>query len=216
MKQKPFLVVSLLFALAAAGMAMWLYPHLPGRIPSHWNLRGEVDGWQSRLLGAAMPTLMVSVTAVVGLILPLISPRRFRIKPFAGVYFLLLLAVEAMMLVTGLATLLASAGYDIPVHAISLSAVGVLLIIMGNYMGKVRKNFFIGIRTPWTLADDDVWERTHRLGGRLFMLAGVLFLLAGVAGGMTWVAIVAVVLAAIVPIVYSLVTYLRLKRRHHS
>ncbi len=215
MKRSHFLAVSAVLVLIAAAVAAWLYPHLPARVPSHWDASGHVDGYTTRLHGAMLPALMLAGTALVGVVLPLISPRRFAITPFAKVYFGLLLVVEGFMLVTGLAVLLAAAGHDVPVVAITLLGTGVLFLVLGNYMGKMRKNFFIGIRTPWTLADDDVWERTHRLGGRLFMLVGVLFLVAGVVGGMTWVPVAAIVIAAVIPIVYSWVAYVRVQRRRH-
>jgi uncharacterized membrane protein len=82
---------------------------------------------------------------------------------------------------------------------------GALFLIPGNYMGKLRKNFFIGIRTPWMLASDAVWERTHRLGGWLFMLAGVLAIAGTLAGVPAWWAIVVLLAVALIPAIYSLV-----------
>jgi uncharacterized membrane protein len=80
-------------------------------------------------------------------------------------------------------------------------------MVMGNYMGKLRKNFFAGIRTPWTLANDEVWERTHRMAGWVFMLAGLVTVIAAFAGAPLMVAIYVLVGAALIPAIYSYVIY---------
>jgi len=121
-----------------------------------------------------------------------------------------MLAIQGMVLVIGLAVLLAGAGYALPIPAIAMLAVGVLLMVLGNYMGKLRKNFFIGIRTPWTLASDAVWERTHRLAGWLFVLAGVVVVAGVLLGAAIWLPLAAIVAATLIPVVYSLWIYRRL------
>jgi uncharacterized membrane protein len=92
-------------------------------------------------------------------------------------------------------------------------AVGLLLIVLGNYMGKLRKNFFVGIRTPWTLASDDVWERTHRMGGRVFVLAGLASVVAALAGAAPGTMLYVLAAAAIVTVAYSYLIY-RLRETH--
>lgn len=87
------------------------------------------------------------------------------------------------------------------------AGVGVLLVVMGSFLGKVTKNFFVGIRTPWTLASDEVWLRTHRLGGKLLVLAGVATLISGLLGGGPIPLLVAVLIAAVVPVAYSYFIY---------
>ncbi|HET6586304.1 MAG TPA: SdpI family protein [Oleiagrimonas sp.] len=214
MKFTRSLMVSAIFILIAVGMAVWLYPELPARVPSHWNVHGQVDRYMPRFWAAVMPALMILGGAILMVVLPLISPRRFAITPFGRIYVLVMLVVQAFMLVVGVTVLLAGAGYAVPVPLIAMLAVGVLLMVLGNYMGKLRKNFFMGIRTPWTLASDAVWERTHRLGGWTFMLGGVVLIVGALAGGMLWPVIVAVVIAAVIPMVYSFVIYRRLEGRH--
>ena len=206
-RAKSTLVVSALFVLIAVAAAVWLYPRLPAQAPTHWDLHGNGNGTMPRLWGAAFPALSVLGVALVSGILPMISPRGFEIAPFAAVYSLLMLAVQGVILVVGLSALLAGAGYAVPIQTMSMLAIGVLCMVLGNYMGKLRKNFFIGIRTPWTLASDAVWERTHRLGGWVFVLAGLLLVLGAVAGLPPWLKLAVLVLAALIPCVYSYVIY---------
>lgn len=204
---KSTLTVSALFVLIAVVAAVWLYPQLPSQVPTHWDLHGNVNGTMPRFWGAAFPALMILGLAVLTAVLPVISPRSFEITPFASVYNLLMLAVQGVMLFIGLSMLLAGAGYVVPMPTIAALALGVLFMVLGNYMGKLRKNFFVGIRTPWTLASDAVWERTHRLGGRVFVLAGLLLVVGAMAGAPLWIVVSVVVAAALIPCVYSYVIY---------
>ena len=91
------------------------------------------------------------------------------------------------------------------------AGVGLLLVVLGNFMGKLTKNFFVGIRTPWTLASDEVWLRTHRLGGKLFVLAGAGLFVAGLSGAGHVAILLAVVVAAGIPVAYSYVVYRKLE-----
>jgi uncharacterized membrane protein len=94
--------------------------------------------------------------------------------------------------------------------------VGALLMVIGNFMGKFRKNFFVGIRTPWTLTSDVVWERTHRLAGWLFVLAGLVWIVGGLVHASPVVLVVAALAAGFVPAVYSYFLYRRVERHPHS
>lgn len=204
------LVVSAVFFLIAVIAAVWLYPQLPAQVPTHWDLQGHANGSLPRFWGAAFPALMMLSLSVLTPLLPRISPRRFEITPFVHVYGIVMLAIQGVMLVVGLSALLSAAGYALPMPTIAMLSVGVLLMVLGNYMGKLRKNFFIGIRTPWTLVSDAVWERTHRLGGWLFMLAGLVMVVGVLIGAPAWLVPTVIAVAALIPCVYSYLVYRRL------
>lgn len=211
MKPARTLFISALFVLILLAAFVWLSPHMPARVPTHWNAQGQVNGYMSPLGAMLTPMIVIAVLAVLTLLLPAISPRGFAITPFGSIFALIMLAVQAFVLVTALAVLLNAAGHPVQMPLISMLGIGALLMVIGNYMGKVRKNFFIGIRTPWTLASDAVWERTHRVGGWLLMLAGAVGIALALAGG-SLVVLVAIVLGvALVLTVYSYVAYRRLE-----
>lgn len=216
MKSSRSWIVSAVFVLTALAVGAWLYPHMPLRVATHWGRGGQVDGWSARWVAVGIWPLVIAGLAAIAWLLPAISPRKFEIKPFANTWSVLMLAVQAFMLVVGVCAMLAAAGYAVPMPLIASLAVGVLLMVLGNYMGKLRKNFFIGIRTPWTLASDAVWERTHRLAGWLFVLAGIAWVGLSLtpAAQTTWPLAVLVVGAAMIPYVYSYFVYRRLERRH--
>ncbi len=214
MTVKRSVLVSLIFFGIAVVVAVWLYPRLPAQVAVHWDRNGRVNNHMPRLLGAAFPALLILAIAVLTWVLPAISPRHFEIRPFARVFLLLMLATQALVLVLGLDTLLAAAGYVVHMREIGMLGAGALLMILGNYMGKLRKNFFVGIRSPWTLASDTVWERTHRMAGWVFMVAGLLAVVLILAGSPQWLTLTLFIAAGLTPYGYSLVIYKRLERDH--
>jgi uncharacterized membrane protein len=121
----------------------------------------------------------------------------------------------AFLMVVNALALLAAAGAGVSIARVVPIATGALFMVMGNVLGKFRKNFLVGIRTPWTLASDEVWLRTHRLGGRLFVIAGALLVIAGTIGGPATIAAIPALalLAAVPPVIYSFVIYRRLEAR---
>jgi uncharacterized membrane protein len=216
MKPARTLIVSAIFVVIAIGVAIWLYPRLPARVPVHWDIGGQANGYTSRPWAVAMWPLVILGLAVLTVVLPRISPRKFEIEPFVGIYGALMLVTQGVMLVIGMTALLASAGYALPMSTIAPLAVGVLLMVLGNYMGKLRRNFFMGIRTPWTLASEAVWERTHRLAGWLFVLGGVVMVVAALAGAVRGWLLAVILVVVLIPAAYSYVIYQRLEGRGPS
>ncbi|MGN6322265.1 MAG: SdpI family protein [Dyella sp.] len=214
MKPARTLFISALFVLILLLAFVWLSPHMPARVPTHWNAQGQVNGYMSPLGAMLTPMIVIAVLAMLTLLLPAISPRGFAIMPFGSIFALIMLAVQAFVLVTALAVLLNAAGHPVQMPLISMLGIGALLMIVGNYLGKLRKNFFIGIRTPWTLASDAVWERTHRVGGWLFMLAGAAGIALALAGGPLGVLVAIVLGVALALTVYSYIAYRRLELHH--
>jgi len=215
MKPVRTLIVSAVFVVIAVGVAVWLYPHMPMRVPTHWDINGQPNGYSSRFWGAAMWPLLIFGLAALTVVLPRISPKGFGMESFAGVFGLMMLVVQGVVLVHGIAAMLAGAGHAVPMTIIVHLSFGVLLMVLGNYMGKLRRNFFAGIRTPWTLASEAVWERTHRLAGWLFVLAGVVMVIAAPFHAMRL--LLGVVLSAcLIPVAYSYFIYRRLEGRHSS
>ncbi len=202
--------ITLAVVLAMGMIAVFFAPHLPDPVPTHWNAAGQVDGWTPKPWGVWLFPVLAAGLLVLFMLLPVISPRGFRLDTARRAYDIVVFVVLAFLAGVQLLAYLGAMGQGPAIeHAVPLM-LGVLFIVLGNYLGKFPKNFFVGIRTPWTLASDEVWNRTHRLGGRTFMLAGVLiavnvFLQLGTAFTISVVAV-----AAGVPIVYSLLLYRKL------
>ena len=200
-------VLSLIFIAITIAVAAYLYPSLPDEIPTHWNLQGEVDDYTPKPWGVMiMPRAAVFVFLIMKII-PIISPKGFRTDQFRGVVNIFTVTLVGFMSAVALLVLLAASGRDVHMNEMVFAGMGLLFIVLGNYLGKVRKNFFIGIRTPWTLASDEVWSRTHRLGGWLFVLIGFfMFLNAFVQFPEGWL-IGSIVVVVLIPVIYSYFIY---------
>ncbi len=200
----------LVFVLSGLVVAAFvIFPLLPERVPMHWNAAGEVDRYGSRFTGAfAIPFLTVGIYVGM-LLLPLIDPRRANYTKFQTAYRALRTGLVLFLTVLYAAVTASALGYDVNISRVIPMALGVFFIIIGNYLTQVRHNYFVGIRTPWTLASEEVWRRTHRLGGFLFVAAGIISIFAALVPGPLsfWVTIAAVIGAAVVAVVYSAVLY---------
>lgn len=204
-------VLCLLFIAIAIAVAAYLYPDLPEQIPTHWNIHGEVDDYTAKPWGVIILPLAAIFSFAIMRIIPAISPRGFRTDKFLDVINVFTVTIVGFMSAVAILVLLEANGQNVRINEMIFAGVGLMFIVLGNYMGKVRKNFFIGIRTPWTLASDEVWSRTHRLGGRAFMLLGVFMLLNVFVRFPPGVLIASIVAIALVPIIYSYVLYRRIE-----
>ena len=204
-------VICLLFIATVIAIACFLYSELPQQIPTHWNIEGEIDDYTEKPWGViVMPLVAILAFAIMRLI-PVISPKGFRTDKFMDVINVFTVTLVGFLSGVGILVLLQASGRDVHINAMIFAGIGLLLIVLGNYMGKIRKNFFIGIRTPWTLASDEVWSRTHRLGGRVFVLLGLFLMLNSFFDFReAWLAGV-IVVTALIPFVYSFLLYRRLE-----
>jgi len=212
MKRNYFLIAALII-LATLIATIVVYPDLPSRIPAHWNFRGEVnrygDKWEAFLMPATM-AFFVLLFAVM----PWLSPRRFEVSTFRSTYLYIMVVVVAFLAYLHALVLWAALSKPLDMNRALMGAAFLSLALLGNVLGKVRRNFFIGVRTPWTLASEKVWDATHRFAAKVFVIAGLLGLLSvAVADGLKieWVILIA---AALASVLYSLVYYKRLERRN--
>lgn len=188
---------------------IYFYAHFPERVITHWNYAGEPNGFSSRAVGALMIPGILTGMYLLFLVLPLLDPKRERYASFAKVYHVvktvILLVLLSIFIITGLVNL----GAPIKVSVAVPLIIGVLFVVLGNYMGKIKQNWFIGFRMPWTLSSENVWNKTHRLGGWCMMAFGLILiltpLLPAVVGMPLFIAGIAGV--GIVPMVYSYIIY---------
>ncbi len=173
MKTSKFLVTASILSLIGTAAA---YFYLPDTIPLHWDFEGRVDNWGPRWSILALGCLPLGVALLMAW-LPRIDPRREAYTKHAKTYEIL--QVVLVLVMTGLVwiTVAAALGSTMDVSLAVRILIGVLFIVMGNYLGRLKRNYFVGIKTPWALADDEVWRRTHRRGALVFMIMGASFLL---------------------------------------
>ncbi len=204
---------SVLFIAAMFAYSLWLYPSLPDRVPTHWNWKGEVDGWSSKPFGAFFLPGMTAGLWLLFLALPWLSPRGFKIEPFRATYNILVVMVLALMAYIHFVALQAALQPNMDMARAFIGGIFALFGGIGVLLGRVKRNFWVGVRTPWTLASDAVWDSTHRLAARLYSLTGFGCALAVFAGVPTAVCFVMFITLIFVPVVYSLVLYKRLEKQ---
>ena len=169
-------LISALVIVLMVGLSAWAWVQLPAdaSLPVHWNAAGEADRYGGK---AEALLLLPAVTIGVLLLFTLIryiDPLRANIERSGQAYRAVLLGTLFFMAVLHTGAVLSALGYPINVGLLAAPAVGLMFVIMGNYMGKIRRNYMFGVRTPWTLASDLAWNKTHRITGKLFVLSGLL------------------------------------------
>lgn len=173
----PYLIVAL-----AAIASLLSFAQLPDRIPTHWGSNGEANGWSSRGWGVSVIPLVLVLLALLMRWLPRIDPRRANYAKFAGTFEAIFITIMLFVLVVHFAILAVGLGYPVRIERWVPVGIGLLLIVLGNVLPRARPNWFVGIRTPWTLSSDRVWEKTHRLAGYVFVIAGIIVAIIGMTG----------------------------------
>ncbi|MBT3323214.1 MAG: DUF1648 domain-containing protein [Anaerolineae bacterium] len=178
---KNILIFSVVVFLFTIALTIWAWGKIPtdAQIPIHWNIKGEVDKYANKFFGLLNGPLSVFLLTLLLTFIPRIEPRIENLqqsqKAYQAVWGAILVFIASLHIVTTLAAL----GYEENISMMMAFLLGTLFIAIGNYLGKIRSNFMFGIRTPWTLHSEVSWNKTHRLGGWLFMLIGLLVFLSG-------------------------------------
>ncbi len=179
-----------------------VWDQVPGEIPSHWNLSGEIDGYTKPWV---FPIMLIGVYLLM-LFIPRIDPRKQNYDIFSSSYYRIRIGIMTFLsLIFGISIAI-STGIDFPMNRVIVIAVLALISFMGNYLGTIRPNWFIGVRTPWTLENEEVWRKTHLLAGRFWFWGGLLgillmFLLPATLFFALLIAIVVII--SLTPILYS-------------
>lgn len=168
--------VGLLFLTLA--LAFWAYPQLPEQVITHWNFNGEADGWSSRLFHSLFfPGLVLFIYFLLTFI-PKFDPMSERYQEFSKAYLVIRNLILSVIFIIFLAATLVNLGYNLNIGIIVATVIGLLMITLGFYFRKIKRNFFVGIRTSWTISSEKVWDKTHHLGSYLFVTWGLLLIAA--------------------------------------
>ena len=211
-----WLAVALTVGTILASVA--LYPSLPEKIPIHWNSRGEVDGYGTKPVGLfVLPATMVGFLAFFRL-LPWLSPKDFKIEPFASTFQYIIVTVIGLFAYIHAVAMLSTWRHVAGARRfdsgrVLYAGMFLFLALIGNVLGKVRKNFYVGVRVPWTLASDRVWNDTHRLAAWTLVAGSLIGFLIAVTGMPLLLAFATLIVSALIPVVYSFVHYKQLERR---
>jgi len=207
-------------AFAGSGYVyLFHYDRLPDPMPTHWNVEGEPDQWTPRALGFRLNFLLVPAV-MAGMVLltpalPWLSPKSFDLDRFRTTYEYIMFLVVALFGVIHLAIAVTLLDPEQSRNRLFVGGFMLFFALIGNVMGQVRRNFYVGVRTPWTLASETVWNQTHRLSAWLFVAFGVLgfFVVMLVPGTEVMIGcFVTLLVVALIPVAYSLILYKRLEK----
>jgi len=175
-----FLVIAGILIFCVSAATLWVRLQVPdgARIPMHWNAKGEINDWGGTGSLWLMPLVMIGMIALFA-VLPRLEPRQGTALLNSKPYLITGLGSLFVLACVQVGVVFTAQGKDFPMIPFIFTLVGLLFVVIGNYLGKIRSNFVIGIRTPWTLSSELSWNKTHRLGGKLFALLGILLIVAG-------------------------------------
>lgn len=211
MKTLQVLIWSVILCVAVVVVGLALSPQFPEQMAVHWNEKGEADGYGSRFMGIWFLPLITIGLSLLLVGIPQIDPLKKNIEKFRSEYNLFILLFVVFFVYMQVITLLFNLGWQFNLLALLTPAFGGFFYYIGVMMGKAKRNFFIGIRTPWTLSHDDVWNETHRVGALGFKISGVLTLLGVIfPEAAIWFMMVPLLLVAFGAVVYSYFVYRKL------
>lgn len=199
------LVFSLIFLSIV--LSIYFYPLLPEKIPSHWNASGKVDSYSNKNLALFIIPAITLLVVLLFAVLPKIDPLKKNYAAFMPYFKGFILIFVAFMFYLHALTIVAGLDFAIKMNYWLMPAISALFLYSALLLKKAKRNWFVGIKTPWTLSSDSVWEKTHALGSKLFVLFAILFLLAGFFEEFFWFAICAVIFLVIVLFAYSYFEY---------
>lgn len=210
-----YLALCIAITVTAFILSAVALPYLPPKVPIHWNIHGQVDGYGSPLFATGLMPIISVAMLLLFAVLPWLSPKQFELDTFRSTYWFIIFVIMTFMVYVHGLTLWSALGHKTDVPRAIFAGLLLMFGLMGNVLGKVRRNFWVGIRTPWTLANDRVWNDTHRLAGRLFVaagLTGVPLLLLPVPVELLFIIVISLIMAAaIIPVAYSAVHYKKLQ-----
>ncbi|MBS3119427.1 SdpI family protein [Candidatus Woesearchaeota archaeon] len=202
--------ILLVIILVSVVLSIYFYPQFPAQIASHWNARGDVNGYMPKFPGLFLMPMLLSVLFVLFSIIPVIDPLKANIRKFREYFEKFIVLLFAFLLYIQLLTIIWNLGVRFDMTLFILPALALLFFYIGILMEKARRNWFIGIRTPWTMSSDKVWANTHRLGSKLYKLVALITI-----AGLFFrqyaliIFIVSAVSVTVITIVYSYIEYRR-------
>jgi len=176
---KPILLIGIVSSLAMLAVSAYAWSQIPpdSKIPIHWNAAGEVDGYTSQAVGLLLlPALSMGMFCLLALTVK-IELRKLNLEQSAKAFTSTAIGLGTLLLFIHITIVAVALGNKVDVVTVITGAVGVLLMVIGNVMGKVRSNYVFGVRTPWTLSSELSWNKTNRLAGKLLMTLGLLILI---------------------------------------
>lgn len=208
MKNKTFLAIILTLILISIAISLIFYHYMPAQIASHWDINGEVNGYLPRFWGVFIIPIMMIVLACLFILIPYIDPLKKNIHLFIKDYYNFITFFILFLLLIHIQVILWNIGIKLKINIILPIFMAILFYYIGNILPKLKRNWTIGIRTPWTLSNDKVWNKTHIFGAKVFKIIALITLLAlFFPKYVLWFIFLPIIIGSIITVVYSYIIY---------
>jgi len=212
MSKRTYFLIAGGIILATLALTLAVLPQLPSQVPVHWNAHNQIDQYGSKwTLVALLPGIMAGTICLMA-VLPWLSPRRFQVDEPRHLYLALMDILLVFLAYFQVLMIVAALGRPLNMTRATFGGICLLFAVMGAVLPRLPRNFYVGIRTPWTIADERVWKATHRFAGKAMMAAGVLAFVLAMVQTSIWPSMVLIMAAALAPVIHSLVFYKQLER----
>ena len=213
MKKNKLFYITMVITFIPIIVNLIAYPHMPDKIPVHWGITGEPNRYGSKMEQLTLSALPLVLFLFLNY-LPSIDPKKESYKKHTGAFSIINFVIILFLIITNLLGLFSALGYNIHFQKVVPVLLGILFIVLGNFMTQLRHNYFFGFRTPWTLASEYVWKKTHRFGGYVFVVIGLVPLSSIFIGSMgMYLFLGAMLIGMALILIYS---YLVFKREKHE
>jgi len=169
-------IIIILIILVSFAVGIYFFPQMPEKMASHWNIRSEVDGYIPKFWGLFLMPIISLGLFLLFLLIPKIDPLKENIKKFKKYFDWFVFLIIVFLFYLYFLTIIWNIGFRFDFVVFSMPAFSLLFYYIGILTENAKRNWFIGIRTPWTLSNDKVWEKTHKIGGKLFKIVGLIAL----------------------------------------
>jgi len=211
---KPQYILSLVLIATAFAAGIYFYEQLPDPMPSHWNANGEVDDYMDKDIALFfMPGIALFMLGLF-IVIPKLDPLKKNIEKFRGYYDWFILLMVAFLVYIYFVTIAWALGYQFSMNYAIMPPLAALFYYVGILCENSKRNWFIGVRTPWTLSSEIVWDRTNRLAGKLFKILAVVFIIGLLLPSEFFIyIIIAVIIIALCPVAYSFFEFQKLAKK---
>jgi len=199
-KHLRLLIITSVIILLPVAAGLFVWEQLPAQMPIHWNAAGEIDGWSSKTFAVLFLPLIMLAAQWICMLATAADPKKQNHSD--KIMQLILWIIPVLTVVLQLCMYAAALGKAVPVDAVVPMLMGLLFVIIGNYLPKCKQNYTIGIKIPWTLNSEENWNKTHRLAGWVWTAGGFAIMLSGFFG-FIWLFLIAVAPMVLVPVIYS-------------
>lgn len=206
-------IIALVIIVLSFLVSAYVYPGLPDQIATHWNEKGEVNGYMGKFWGLFLLPVITLAMFLFFILIPKIDPLKSNYEKFQKTFDGFILAITLFLFYLHLMTIAWNLGYAYNMMRWLAPAMSALIYFSGVLIAKAERNWFVGIRTPWTISNDQVWADTHRIGGKLFKAVAMLSLIGMIWPDLyIWFLLIPLILASIYLVIYSYIDFKKLEK----